>query len=298
MQRHLPGSLPAAAALLAAAVLVAVDSSATIIINNGLAPPDPANVFTTDDPLENLLVTDLGCDDQGCPMLGVATTVEYAAGAHVETVDVSGTSRLVMTGGLTDHAGADADARLEILGGASVDLSAGARGNASVLLDGGSVGDDFFLTDSASLVFSSGFLGQRIIASGSATALMTGGLGDGFFAADDSRIVWRGGQAGSLALASASGAARIVISGSGFVVDGMPFGFGTLTASSPGGQGPGAGSVSGILASGEPFSIDYGILDSAAIVLAPVPEPALATLLGVAMLALALTPAARGRSAR
>jgi hypothetical protein len=259
--------------LLAAALALFADAPAgAILINNGLAPPDPANVVTANAPAESLLVRNVGCDTGPCPLPGASTTVELASGAVIDFASVFDSSLLQMTGGAANFATASGAAQLELLGG-GIEFSAEASEQASLLLDGGLIAEDLSVRDFASAAIRSGLVGLTAAATGSGRLTLSGGQASGLFAADQARITWKGGVLDGLgpdpALVFASGDARIAIAGGSFLVDGIPFGFGPVVPQAGSG---GSGEISGLLASGEAFLIEYQLADSGQVVLVSVPE--------------------------
>ena len=73
-----------------------------VLINNGLAPPNPANVISTD-VADGVGVQNVGCDvvSQGrpCPMPGGPTKVEVVNGAYTGSLIARESSSITMSGG-------------------------------------------------------------------------------------------------------------------------------------------------------------------------------------------------------
>jgi hypothetical protein len=199
-----------------------------IVIHNGLAPPNPANVIDSDDSFSNdfVLVQNVGCDatvQDPCPMpWGDPTSVELVDGGSVFNLDAYESSTVTMSGG-------------EVHGGL------GARDVSHVELEGGSVAGHLTASGSASVSMSGGTLFGSLFASESAVASVAGGVVGSALATYGSAVVTvRGGAVGYL---RADESSIIRVAGSGFAVNGIPVSEGPLQDS--------AGTLTGTLSSGE-----------------------------------------------
>ena len=111
-----------------------------VVINNGLAPPNPGNVIDAADDFrfDRVFVQNVGCDAPlvDCPMpWGVPTSVELAAGGSVGVkFEVFQTSTITISGGRVGEDGFIADLQ-------AFDFS-------TVTMSGGSVDFDFNVFDS------------------------------------------------------------------------------------------------------------------------------------------------------
>jgi hypothetical protein len=180
-----------------ALVLLAAPAGALVIINNGLAPPNPANVI--DSRIQDeVRVQNVGCDSivtNPCPMpWGDPTSVELVSGGSV------------------------AD-----------DLHA--FESSTLTMSGGSVGRFLFARDSSTLTMSGGSVGGELQARDSSKVTMSGGsVGDNLGAFESSTLTVSGGTVGILVVASDSSTLTIV--GTDFAVDGDPVDYGPIAASS------------------------------------------------------------------
>lgn len=96
--RHLASGLAAAGLVLVASTAA---TAAIVMINNGLAPPNPANVINFPD--GTIIVQNTGCDflAQGrpCPMPGSPTAVALIEGGEVGSLSTHESSSITMSGG-------------------------------------------------------------------------------------------------------------------------------------------------------------------------------------------------------
>lgn len=165
-------------------------SAATIVISNGLAPPNPENVIDAGNsfPSDRVVVLNNGCEFLvSCPSPGAATTVKIAEGGLVgSNLLVFQSSSILMTGG-------------------SVESSLGADFYATVTIGGGQIGGLVMFGASAATV-TGGSIG---------TAEVVGSM------------ALRGGQLDYLLV---YGGGAVTIFGSDFRLDGIPVGFGAIDA--------------------------------------------------------------------
>lgn len=244
----------AVACLLASALAsFAFEARAYVVYNNGLAPPNSANVIDhgifAD---EYVYVNDHGCAASfACASPGAPTTVSIVAGGMVG--------------------------------------SAEARNRSILLLDGGTVFEDVFMEELGSVVFSAGLIGDDLFAR---DVTMTGGRVAGDVSvAQAGSMRWSGGQIDGRVTLFFDTLFEVV--GSGFAINGMPVPYGDpLGLALPPPNPDFTRTLSGFLASGEAFEMDY--LDpgpSAVLLLVAAPEPGAALLVAVALAAsVALRP--------
>ena len=275
------------------------------MIDNGLAPPNPANVLTSVPFFEDVEVRDQGCGGQPvpCPSAGSPTAVQVEA--SFQSLVVSDSSSALVLSGNTENLTGSGQGTIEFAGGFS--NGAFMRHESSLLLTGGILQEDSFgvaLSDSATLSMSGGFTEwvrvqdaafahitggivglSGLSRSASSTALVSGGrVGNGSLgisASESSVLTLLGGLIFSDLIASDD--ARIRIVGSGFQVNGAPVGFGTISGMN--------GQLTGTLAGGQSLSSAF-FLNGGSIVLVPEPGTALLVVAGLVGLGL------RGRAAR
>jgi hypothetical protein len=129
---------------------------------------------------------------------------------------------------------------------------------------GGSIADDLQANDSTTL------------------SLSGGTIGDTFYVSDNSNATMSGGSVGELSIFDNS---SLTIIGSGFAVDGNPFGYGELTSILGGSyQNEPQRRLTGTLDSGESIDNIFYIGNDASIVLVPEPSTLLLLGLGAVML--------------
>jgi hypothetical protein len=227
----------------------AAASAAAIVINNGLAPPNPANVISDAAyQYDGFIIRNVGCPPgwpasgdpwDPCPSPGAATEVELADGGEV--------------GGLDPH-----DSSTVTISGGRVNMAMFASDSSTITMTGGTVWGVVDLAHSSSFTITGGILqAETFLAYDSATITMTGGtVYYGFTAEEHSTVT---------------------IVGNNFEVDGVPVLYGDLSASS--------GILTGELLSGDPLDIHFGRYDDAIITL--IPEPSTALLVGLGLVGLA-----------
>lgn len=221
-----------------------------ILINNGLAPPNPQNVidhFLTSDVFDTVDVHDRFCTpSDDCSNPSGPTTVAIVDGGVASNVLVYGNSHVDMSGG-------------EVHG---LYLAA---------------------TDDASIIMSGGVVHSILEATGRASIELAGGYVDFQVRADDSSyLAIAGGTIGGSSIADIRvlGSALIEIFGSDFAIDGIPVGFGDVSALT--------GQLTGTLGSGELIDNDFEhVLGAGTIRLMPIPEPGAGLLLAAGLIALA-----------
>lgn len=279
----------------------------SLVINNGLAPPNPANVVTE-------YVGTLFIRNEGCPVLtnscvspGADTTVEFADNGGADSVRVYDSSHLLVTGGLIGDGKFYGDATVEVI---SSGFQAGFSlyDSASILFSGGgasvitalydtsmltSTNGDLFsaslsIHDDAAAWISGGTVPVIIQADGSSQTTVTGGisynddLGWAVFGFAQLDILQVSGF-GPNSFLGAHDDGIIRVHGSTFEVDGVPVSLGPLSI-------PG-GTLTGIFESGDPFSFGFGqggLSDSYFGTIVLVPEPTSASLLMIGCLALGI----------
>lgn len=240
-----------------ALLLLPLSAGAVTIINNGLAPPNPANVIDVLIP-EAVFVT-------------TATTVALVDGGQVgdqglERLEAFDTSVIQMSGGLVWDDIFAHDSATVLMTGGVVQSGVIAFGSSSVTIEGGTVSTGVFVDDFAE-VFISGVLSPNLSGSHFGVATVTGGS--------------------SWLLMNAELSSTIRIVGGGFAVGGVPVGFGELPAI----FGT-AGTLTGVLQSGEALNTNFsravdGPLITGKIILVA-PEPSLLALAALGMMLLAV----------
>jgi hypothetical protein len=271
-------------ALLAAFLLVLPSAAgAVIMINNGLAPPNPANVIDeTDD--YRVYVRNVGCPPgwpkgggrDHCPSPGAPTEAVIVAGHHSAAVGDSST--LTLSGGSVSGIATSEFPNVTISGGEvqhyldardfpTVTITGGyvramgAFHSAAVIVTGGIVDEYLDATMSTTVTVSGGEVG-RLGVGGSSTATISGGLLGRVGARDSAAITLTGGELRSLSVGdsatlamsggtvegglSAYDSSLIELVGAGFAVDGVPVPYGDLSAQS--------GTLTGTLESGDPVN--------------------------------------------
>jgi hypothetical protein len=297
-----------------------------VVIHNGLAPPAAENVIDAADAYgsHDVFVRNVGCGetfpyDAPCANPGAATQVSLVEGGRVGfQLGVYDTSSVAVSGGSAGNLRAHDSASVSVSGG-SVDNTLEVNDSATIVLSDGSVGQFVYTYDAANLAIQGGSVATVFVA-GASTLTVTGGtLGSvsghgyseilvdggsvasfvtsifesrvrftggsiaGILAANESgEVVWSGGSLGGSVIAY--GDSSIRVRGDGFAVDGVPVAYGPLADPE--------GVLSGMLASGQPFSnpiCHSGCLDDfnvPATGLITVPEPGRALLGPAALLAL------------
>lgn len=152
-------------------------SAATITINNGLAPPNPANVLDASNTSASdvFVVANDGCgggDVPTCEEPGSPTTVDLATGAVVDTIASHQTSSIRIAGGTASFVLGRDESNIEITSGAvqSMALLEGAAGGisggslaaievvgAALTVQGGVIGSVLVYREGALTIFGTGF---------------------------------------------------------------------------------------------------------------------------------------------
>ena len=131
--------------------------AAYIFINNGLAPPNPANVI--DDGTYSgdfILVRNVGCTTPGlvndpCPSYGDPTDVELTIGGAVKYLYPRDTSTVTMNGGTVDSLWAQDFSTITMNGG-TVAWDMGAFDSSTITMNGGTVLAGLVTHDSGALI--------------------------------------------------------------------------------------------------------------------------------------------------
>jgi hypothetical protein len=190
-----------------------------LVVNNGLAPPAPSNVFSTDlVSIDHIHVQDVGCDVtvlDPCATPGLSTTIETLSGALILEIVSHQTSRLVLTGGNIIEAQARDQSAID-LNGASVFGMHTFDDARVVMADGGLLSID--ARDRSDAHFASGFIGGAGILMGE------------FVARDSASITLAGGTSDPMDRYLAYGAGTITFIGSNFRVDGSSVPYGPIAA--------------------------------------------------------------------
>ncbi len=326
--RHRIAALPLAAAFTALLAFVGGTDAAALLINNGLAPPNPENVInTTVD--EAVYVRAGGCPVELSFCTGPPTTVEIAAGASLPLVDVY-RSTVVMNGGYVSNGEANLDGRFTMDGGTAQSLEArsgeitmngGSAASATVLgqglltMNGGSVNSIY--EEFAGIDLNGGSVNQiRLVYIGGlfmTGGSVTGGIDVGAFDGLNARATILGGSvAGTIHVKQSQEVAirggaidvdlvvdhldsRVTIAGTNFAVDGIPIGSGPISAP--------AGTLTGTLLSGDPIDARFCQLSCSQSgfgggLITLIPEPSTALLLASGLTGLAAARRRRTGSRR
>jgi hypothetical protein len=250
-----------AAALAASLLLVSPAAFAiAILINNGLAPPNPANVLdgTIDYSSDRLRIRNVGCPpgetppyDDACPLPGAPTAVEVQSGGVMQWLRGYDSSSILMAGGsVTELAEVYNSATFEIVGGV---IAATVRVNDSAFLE------------------------------------MSGGSAEGLYVDTNATAILKGGSLTGTPVLTADGNSLLIVSGTDFQVDGEDVGYGDLATPQ--------GTLTGTLSEGGSLNALFrqgGSVFTGTIRL--VPEPSTALLLGSGLLGLmAMGSRRRGR---
>ena len=132
-------------------------AGAYIVLNNGLAPPNPANVI--DDGIysgDYVLVRNVGCPPSGhetnpCPSPGDPTEVELTIGGAVKYLYPRDTSTVTMNGGTVDSLWAQDFSTITMNGG-TVAWDLGAYDSSTITMNGGTVLAGLVTHDSGALI--------------------------------------------------------------------------------------------------------------------------------------------------
>jgi hypothetical protein len=316
--------------LIAASALIltmgAPAQAISFVINNGFAPPNPANVI--DDGTygsDDVYVRNVGCPPgwpaaaphAPCASPGAPTTVELTSGGTVIDLITNDSSTITMTGGtVMDDLSAEDSSTITMTGGAAYFLKA--HDSSTVTLSDGAV-DYMQANVTATLTMTGGTVAESMLGSNSSTFAMSGGtvwghlgfndspnvtlsggvVGDYISANNTSTIMMTGGTVGNFLSANAS--STITMSGgtvgnflrannSGtLILIGSDF----MVDGVPvpyGDLGPiYTGTLTGTLASGDSLNnLFYQFYQlGGTITLAPIPEPSTALLLAFGLAALA-----------
>lgn len=230
--------------------LVGSESQATVVIDNGLAPPNPANVIDT---FINEAV-----------FVQSATTVELVDGGQIgdagsERFESFDTSTILMSGGLVFD-----------------DIFA--HGSSMVMMSGGLVNSGLVSFDTSTVLVTGGTVSTGVFGDGTSVVTVVGGMLNSVTGLGSSVVSIKGGQIGQIG--QVSGNAVVTVFGSGFALDGVPVDFGALQ--------PIAGQLTGVLQSGEPLDAMFSREATGTLVLAPIPEPSTSVLLGLGLLAIGI----------
>lgn len=267
------------APMLVAVLALAPQASKALLINNGLAPPEPANVLTGM-VSEMVVVRDLGCAQAShlsCPTAGSPTTVAVAAGAEVPDLRIRDTSVLLHESLLSDFISADQEARVHLDGGFADEIELSGKSHLEVL--GG--GAEAIELHDESTIRLDGDTSQQLVLAGQARGTILGGFSPLVTVGDQAFLEVLGGATfgglPALVRLGVDGEGVIEVHGDGFELDGVPVPYGMLEASE--------GMLTGTLLDGDPASFDVFRGENARILL--VPELSCSLLVATAALMLA-----------
>jgi hypothetical protein len=223
-----------------------------VMINNGLAPPNPENVIDGADDYsgKELHVRNVGCPtgwpavvpDGSCASPGAATEVEVVSGGVATYLFAYDTSTITMSDGRADYLRA--------------------RHTSTTTMSGGEVRGYLDTYESSTVTMSGGTVERGLRAYASSTITMSGGTVEGDLFAHNSSI--------------------ITINGFDFMVDGTPVPFGDLSALT--------GTLTGTLTNGGSLDNDFyqgGYAGTWTGTIRLVPEPTTASLLALGLLGIA-----------
>jgi hypothetical protein len=295
--------------------LPAAPASATfLLVNNGSAPPDPANVIEAGESTQadQLGVRNVGCTGTGpCASPGASTAVRIESGAQLGSAECFDTSQLELADGqlgtnpVSQSLLTARDAASVTMSGGTVAGAAGSLGSASFTLSGGTLGAVLFAENQSQLTMSGGEVAMGQVFDAARLRIVGGRVRGGLQAFGDGRIRVEGGlldTAGNDEEILAFANSVITVVGDAFAVNASPVGYGPIAATS--------GQLTGSLASGDPIDIAFRHAGATAgltgqiVLSAPsaAPVPALGALPQVALAALlaalAFGAVSRSRSGR
>ena len=280
------------------------------VINNGSAPPNPANVIDHliyGDVGDALLIRNVGCPpgwpavspDGPCPSPGGATAVEVVSGGSVYRLDTYDTSTVAVDGGSVGRLYAYDSSTFTMSGGvveyglyaqhsSTITMSGGvvqgdleAHYFASITMSDGVVWDDLAASETSNIMMSGGNVGGNLFASDFSTITMSGGnVGHDLVSRYFSTVTMSGGTLGDFLMAYES--STIILKGSDFMVDGVPVPYGDLAALT--------GTLTGTLEFGDSLNNMFfqgGYAGSVNGTIRLVPEPSTSLLLAFGLMALA-----------
>ena len=314
-------------AVLGAWIGVWEPAGATVVLNNGLAPPNPANVITAD-PGDDVFVQAVGCDAtvaHPCASPGAQTTVLWNTGG-TDPIHVLQDSRLIFGPGADRTALACAHENAEVVVDGAVNtriVSAGLFGSfcddvpsdfhsGTIRVESGTADLDI---DDGNVLIRGGTVTLDLTAfpgEGGATAVIEGGdvrlyaalssglvqiyggtlnQGQAGMTLDGMDVEIRGGNLAAPLLVVPGGAiagAWVRIYGVDFEIDGAPAAFGPVAVSS--------GHLTGTLQSGETLDQDFQVDAFSLLELVEASPPKVPALPGYAFAVLALALVGAGAS--
>ena len=242
-------------------LLTSETPSAAVSFNSG-GPISVSGIYG-----EDIYVRNQGCFDfHPCASPGAPTTATFSSGAN------------------TFYGFSVRDTSIAIIQSTFGTGNFGAGDNSIVYLEGGVIDPEVHLWGSAQFFMSSGSIEDDMTLRHNGYAEITGGaLGRSLFLVDDAQVDIRGGfYNGGLDVGDdmyVDGASVLRFFGSSFEVNGLPVGYGDISSIS--------GTLSGILESGEAFSVDIGTGSSNTGTIVLTPEPSTAFLLALGLIGLA-----------
>jgi hypothetical protein len=227
-----------------------------ILINNGLAPPNPDNTFDEATHENDFIhVQNVGCNweiQDPCSVPGAPTTIQVLDGADIEAIVSHETSSIWMDGGRIGYRIYTRDA-------------------SELTMTGGMVTQHIISFDTSSITLSGGTAFHARVAHDSSLTMIGGTLSWGAWAQHTATFTLAGGSIGVDKDLGASDSAVIFVVGSDFAVDGTPVPYGDIATLT--------GRLTGTLAYGHAIDVNFkhagagnGFYDGT-IRLVPVPEP-------------------------
>jgi hypothetical protein len=230
-----------------------------ILINNGLAPPNPANVIN-DAGYDVVWVQNVGCNsmvEYPCASPSAATTVAIEPGGSVShLLQVYESAFLAMSGGSVEGMLIGYDSSSITMSDGWVGLTLRGEGTSSVTMSGGWLDGRLTAEDSSSVTLSGGSVGGTVLAHDWASMTISSGRVESISNPDLTVSVLSSGYSSITVFGGwfrhdleARGSSTITIIGSDFMVDGVPVPYGELTALT--------GTLTGTLASGETLNNEF-----------------------------------------
>jgi hypothetical protein len=175
-----------------------IGESADFLINNGSAPPDPANVIDYDTSPDSVYVRNVGCgvsDPNGpCSAPGDPTTVGVVDFGYVPHLHVLDSSATIMTGGNVTTMIAWNNSSVMVDGASCFLLALIAHDSSTVTINDAQEIEDFLeVFDSATLTMNGGVVFTQLIAHDSSTVTVNDGGIIALWSGDFSTVSLSGG---------------------------------------------------------------------------------------------------------
>ena len=236
------------------AVLATANSAhaTSLLLNNGLAPPNAANVI--DGAALNGVVDNLIVHDEGCALSPYGSVCANPG---------SPTTLAITTGGVVVNTSVYGNSHIDMLGGDVFGAFLAAAESASILMSGGTVHGILESVHDSEMSLIGGFVGLQVRAWDRGQITIAGGTI---------------GTSGAYPQIRSFGQAVIDILGHDFAIDGVAVPLGEISALT--------GRITGTLASGDLLDYRFERVTTSAIRLIANPEPGTGLLLGFGLIAL------------